>query len=249
MFRASERGSALVYILIAIALLAALTITFMEPSSQQTSAQNTFKSASSIESQVNAIRSAVQECVLSYPKGDKCINAAATGYCTIGSVTDPGARKNYPLDPDSDNYVNATPGKAGNHQVRNIRCPGNNGGNNANHDNHALIFGGSDGKVLPPPPELFEEWEYYSGTDGVFFWTRTSKTDSHLLAALKKLDDKYSECEADIIQTAHPTAGDKDLDSGGARVCPNGSICFRYWMIKNPSAVFNGDADNDESAC
>ena len=34
--RANERGSALVYILIAIALLAALTISFMNPSSNQT---------------------------------------------------------------------------------------------------------------------------------------------------------------------------------------------------------------------
>lgn len=247
--RGAERGSALVYILIAIALLAALTITFMEPSSQQTSSQNTFKTVASIEGQIQTIRSAIQECVLSYPKGDKCINAAAAGYCTIGGVTDAGARKNYPLDPDSTNYTNATPGRSGDHKVKNIRCPGNNGGENANHDNHALIFGGADGKTLPPAPDLFDDWQYYNGTDGVFFWTKTDKTDAYLLAGLKKLDEKYSECEADIIDTSHPAAGDKDLDAAGTRVCPNGSICFRYWMIRNGSAVFNGDADGDEGGC
>ena len=44
----SQKGSALIYILVAIALLAALTASFMRPSSQQTSAQSGFKAVSEL---------------------------------------------------------------------------------------------------------------------------------------------------------------------------------------------------------
>jgi hypothetical protein len=243
MKRKSERGSALIYILIAIALLAVLTITFMEPSSQQTSSQNTFKTLTGMENQVDVIRSAIQECVLSYPQGDSAI--VTTG----GGASDLGARKNYPINPDSNYYASATPGKAGNRDVKNIRCPGNNPGG-VDQANHALVFSSESGKYMPQPPDLFGEWQYYNGTDGIFFWIATSKSDAFLLAALKKLDDKYSECEADVIDTSFPSAGNKDLDSDGTVNCPSGNACFRVWMIMNKAtAVFPGDADNDEASC
>lgn len=223
--RAPEKGSALIYILIAIALLAALTMTFMEPSSQQTSSQNIFKTVSALQGQIDMIRSSVQECVLSYPKGDNTI--ATTG----GSPTDPGARKNYPINPDSDHYTTATPGKSGDQLVRNIRCPGNNPGG-ANKADHELIFTGSDGKYLPPAPDLFEDWQYYNGEDGVFFWTRTTKTDAFITSALTKLDDEFAECEADVVDA---TGGAEDLDSQTpvTTQCAAGSVCFRVWMIAN----------------
>ncbi len=247
--RKAEKGSALVYILIAIALLAALTITFMEPSSQQASSQNTFKTLTEIESQSSMIRAAVQECVLAYPRGDKCINDNPAAYCTTAAGTDPGARENYPINPDSAFYANATPAEAGNRFVRNIRCPGNNPGQTADHDDHELIFTGNDGKYLPPAPDLFNDWQFYNGTDGVFFWTETDKTDAFLLTAMAKLDEKFSECEADIVDTSDAPAGAKDLDSDTTLTCPANNVCFRVWMIKNGSAVFNGDADGDEAGC
>lgn len=247
--RAAEQGSALVYILIAIALLAALTVTFMEPSSQQTTSQNSFRTLSEVESQANVIRSAVQECVLSYPRGDKCINNGSPGWCTTAATTDPAAKKNYPLNPNSAHYVNATPAQSGDRLVRNIRCPGNNGGNNADHDNHELIFTGSSGKFLPPPPELFGDWQYYNETDGVFFWTATSKTDSFITTALTKLDEKFSECEADVIDnSANGTAMDLDSTSAAGATCPANSICFRLWMVTNTASnIYPGDSDGDET--
>lgn len=244
----SESGSALVYILIAIALLAALTVSFMQPSSQQTSSQNTFKTATSVGSQADMIRSTIQECVLSYPKGDQCINGGGPAHCTTAATTDPGARKNYPLNPDSEHYDAATPGQSGNRLVRNIRCPGNNPGETADHDNHEPVFSGDAGKFLPPPPDLFGDWQYYNETDGVFFWVVTDKTDAYLLSALEKMDEKYAECEADVIDTSVAPAGAKDLDSLGVVECPAAHVCFRVWMIKNGSAVFPGDRDGDELA-
>lgn len=227
-----QRGSALVYILIAIALLAALTVTFMEPSSQQTSSQNTFETVSELNSQMGFIRSSVQECVLTYPAGDTSLPA--------GTTNTP-----YPINPSS-SYFTAAPksGAAANDQVRNIMCPGNPGDSN----DHADIYASSSGKFLAPPPSLFEEFVYYNGVDGVFFFTQTDKTDAFLQSAMQKLDDQFSECEADVIDAS---GGEVELTStagGSDPKCPAGSTCFRVWMIMHDTvAHFNGDTDGDET--
>ena len=241
--RKGEKGSALVYILIAIALLAALTVSFMEPSSQQTSSQNTFKTAVALQGQVDIIRSSIQECVLSYPRGDGSIDATGTG-------TDPGASKRYPIKPSSTHYDGppaATVGKTVGILVSDIRCPGDQNG--ANENDHDKIFGGASGKFMAPPPDLFDPWQYYNGTDGVYFWTETDKTDAFILSALEKLDDNYSECEADVIDAS---GGAVDLDSASTAEtqCPSGHVCFRVRMITNePAAEYNGDTDGDEAGC
>jgi len=234
-----ENGSALIYILIAIALLGALTVSFMEPSSQQTSSQNTFKTAVSLQGQVDSIRSAIQECVLSYPQGDSTIDNSSSG-------TDEGARKNYPIKPNSSHYDSpaSTIAKTAAPLVSEIRCPGDQGGPNPN--DHDRIFGGSSGKFMQPPPDLFDPWQYYNGTDGIYFWTKTNKTDAFILSALEKLDDNFSECEADVIDAS---SGAEDLDSDAETECPSGNVCFRVRMITNGTAVWNGDTDGDESGC
>ena len=235
--RFSETGSALVYILVAIALLAALTASFMRPSSQQTTAQSSFNAVSELKSQTEFIRTAIQECVLIYPAGDR--GATGTGGL-IGTANTP-----YPINPSSDYFVGATPAAAANDQVKFIRCPGNPGNNN----DHAEIFSGSSGKFLPPPPTLFEEWEYYNGIDGLFFYTQTDKTDAFLQTAMEKLDTQFSECEADVVDAS---GGAIELTSTAAVAdpkCPNGSTCFRLWVIAQTSNVYNGDTDGDEAAC
>ena len=249
--RTAEKGSALVYILIAIALLAALTVSFMQPASQQTSSQNTFKTVTSVQAQADLIRSAIQECVLSYPKGDRCINDdPSLAHCTTTTTSDPGARENYPINPDSTHYTSATPSRAGNRFVRNMRCPGNNPGDTADHVDHEPIFSGASGKFLPPASDLFGDWQLYNGTDGVFFWTATNKTDAFLLSALEKSDERYAECEADVIDTLFAPAGAKNLDSGGTVNCPANNVCFRVWMLANTATnIYPGDRDSDEAAC
>jgi len=238
--RKGEKGSALVYILIAIALLAALTVSFMEPSSQQTSSQNTFKTAVALQGQVDMIRSAIQECVLSYPQGDITIDNTVSG-------TDPGARKNYPIKPNSTHFTGADVGPTTDPLVSEIRCSGDQNG--ADPNDHDMIFGGSSGKFMQPPPDLFDPWQYYNGTDGIYFWTETDKTDAFILSALAKLDDNFSECEADVIDAS---GGAIDLDSAATAQtqCPDGHVCFRVRMITNePAAEYNGDTDSDEAGC
>lgn len=230
--RKSERGSALVYILIAIALLAALTVTFMEPASQQTTSQNTFNTVTDLNSQVNFIRSAIQECVLTYPAGD-------TGL--IGTTNTP-----YPINPSSSYFAGAPKsGAAANDQVRNLMCPGNPG----NSNDHAEIFTGASGKFMPPPVNLFEQWEYYNGVDGVFFWSRTDKSDAFLQTAMQKLDDQYSECEADIIDASGGLVAMTSTDGAGDPDCPNGSTCFRVWMLTTALATYQAGGEEALAGC
>ena len=219
----SAHGSALVYILIAIALLAALTVTFMQPSGQQTTSQSSFRTTADLESQANQIRAVIQKCVLSFPKGDN-------------NITDPGARKNYPIDPDSTYYNGASPGRSGDQLVKNLRCPGNNPGS-PNEKDHALLFSAISGDFLPPKPDLFNDWEYYNGDGGIFFWTKTDKTDPFIASALEKLDDKFSECEADVIDAR---SGAVNMESGGTK-CPAGNTCFRVIILKGTNTNYFGD--------
>ena len=223
--QSTQKGSAIIYILIAIALLAALTASLLDSPSQQTQSQNRMKTLAEVKSQIDLIRAAVDQCVLVNQKGDVTIDVGA-------SAMDEGAKTRYPIRPDSDHYNGATIGAAGDRLVRNIRCPGNPG----DDQNHAMIFSGTSAKFLPPPPALFEDWQWYNGLDGIFFWTETSKTDAFLSSAMEKLDDEFSECEADIID-ASAGAVDMVSDTGSNSFsCPSGNQCFRVWVILESTA-------------
>lgn len=254
--RHSERGSALIYILIAIALLALLTVSFMEPSSQQTQSQNTFKVVSELQSQAELIRSAVQECVIAHNRGDKTIDNTAGG-------SDIGADHRYPIDPNSDHFLTSTTLPAGNREVKNIRCPGNPGDQPGetiaapgNAVNHAGIFSASSGKFMPPPPALFSEWQWYNGEDGVFFWIGTDKSDAFIGTALDKLEESFADCEADQIDA---TGGAVALDEAATVTCANGLLCFRVWMVADRTRGAGDPEDGvddaaaahfpDEAAC
>jgi hypothetical protein len=146
---------------------------------------------------------------------------------------DEGATIRYPIRPDSDHYTGATIGAATDRLVRKIRCPGNPG----DDQNHTLIFSGTSNKFLPPAPALFNDWQWYNGQDGVFFWTNTTNTDSFILSALSKLDEEYGECEADILD-ATGSALDMVSDTGANSFnCVSGAICFRIWIIGKTGAL------------
>lgn len=212
MKRYSSRGSALIYILIAIALIAALTTMFMQPASQQTRSQNSFKLAAELNGQVQMIRAAIQDCILQYPEGDSGINVA--GY--VGP--------NYPLDADS-TYLDS-PAASGTKDVASIRCPGNNPGA-PNSNQHGEMFGGNSGRFMPATPAMFSPWIYRNGTGmaingvnytGVFFEIRSTATDAFVTEAMQKVDDQFTACEAEYI------AGD------GSNGCPASTQCLRVWV-------------------
>ncbi len=216
-----QSGSALVYILIAIALLAALTASFMQPASQQTTSQNIVKTVSDLKSQAEFLRSSIQECILVYAGGD---------VSTAGTVL---PNTPYPINPSSTYFDTAgfDPGNISTDEAKYIRCPGNPG----TTKNHARIFGATTGKSMPPPPDLFEDWKYYSGPNGVFFYTRSTKTDAFIKTALDRLDDQFSECEADIVTAAGTDVSMTTTATSAA--CPAGNVCFRVWMIARTGAT------------
>lgn len=227
--RRAERGSALVYILIAIALLAALTVAFMGSSSQQTQSQSTFKLVSELNTQIDFIRSSVQECVLTYPGGDNTATAEIAA----------GADHRYPLRPTSAHLT--APGPED--EVRYLKCPGNPG----DAPNHTPLYSGASGKFMPPKPDLFGEWKWYNGKDGVFFWIESTKSDSYIRTALEKLGENYGTCESDMVDNSEGNAAiDMDSDATSFATCPPKSYCFRVWMKPSrttPSpAVYPGKA-------
>lgn len=228
---ANDRGSALIYILIAVALLAALTVSLMEPSGQQAQSQSSTNLVTDISSQTSFISSSISECVLSHPDQDSELTATQ--------------QKNapYPINP-SDPYFDsqsADPVSDPDDSVKWLRCPGNPGGSGSNNQDHVRLFGGVSGKFLPPAPAMFTDWTYYNGADGVFIMTTTTKTDPFITSSMTKLDAKYSHCESEVIDRrglgSINITNDTTPGASGARNCPADSLCFRYWLILKPTAI------------
>ena len=107
------RGNALIYVLVAVALLAALTMAMMRSGGDNAQTQNTFQTVAAIQGQMQSIRSAVQDCILTYSDGE-------AGYAQDN--------KPYPLEPD-DAHLD-TPQANGVKDVQYLRCPGNPGDSN-----------------------------------------------------------------------------------------------------------------------
>jgi hypothetical protein len=226
--KTSQNGSALVYILIAIALLAALTATFMDSSSQQTSSQSSFNTVAELNSQINFIRSAIEECVLTYPAGDTTM--PATNPVGGQSPTRP-----YPLMPISTYLLSPT---VGNSFVKDIRCPGNPG----NSNNHAKIFSGASGKFLPPPVNMFSPWLYVNHSDGIYFFAVTEKTDAFIHTALQKLNEQYATCELQYVDNSAGGAVIQMSPIVGMTPCAAGNRCIVYRILTTPTTVFAGEA-------
>lgn len=213
MFKAphARRGSALVYILIAIALLAALTVTFLDSSStQQARSQNSFRLTADIDGQLNMIKSAIQDCILQYPEGEKDYSPTTN---------------HSPFPPDADDAHQTSPASSGTKLVSAIRCPGNPG----DSTNYQPLFGGSTNRFLPAKPEVLDDWVYRNGTNmsvdgdtvnGVYFLIKSNKSDPYIAEAFQKLDQKYTQCEVDYL----------DSSSSSVAGCPSGYKCLRVWV-------------------
>lgn len=203
------RGSALIYILIAIALIAALTAVFMQPAGQQTRTQNSFKLATELGSQVQMIRAAIQDCILLYPEGDPGIAVANYQFP-------------FPLEGDSTYFPTSPSIRAANKNVEFIRCPGNVAG----AANQKLLFGSESSRFMPATPALFNPWTYRNGSTtidgqtvtGVMFEIRTTASDAYLGEAMQKVDSQFTQCETDYIV------------GNGTNGCANNTQCLRVWV-------------------
>jgi len=213
----SEKGGALIYILIAVALLAALTTTFIQPGGQSARTQNAFKLATQLNSQSRVIRSGIQDCILRYPQGDS-------------DISDDDYYSPYPLNPTSTAFTTSDMTD----QVSLLRCPGTSAA--AGVDDHILIFGGSGefSNYLSPAPKPLGEWTYFNdgkdtpvavdgnNMDGVYYETRAAVVDPSIGEAMTKIDGLMSACEVDHI------VGNADGTNG----CAEDTQCLRFWIIR-----------------
>jgi len=234
-----QKGGALIYILIAIALLAALTSTFLDGGGQSSRTQNAFKTATVLNSQARLIRSALQDCVLRYPEGDS------------GDITDPAPANYidpYPLMPTSTDFSSP----AADNNIERLGCPGTSSG--AGVDDHVSLFSGTGefSSFLPSPPDLMEPWIYFNNNitasagapgynmafNGVFFQIQSDKSDPFIGEAYQKVDELMSSCEVDH-QVGTGTNG-----------CENGHQCLRFWIIRRGGGpTGTADATNGQNPC
>ena len=233
----TQSGSAFVYILIAIALLAALTVTTMQSSSQSSQTQNATKVVSQLNSQIGFIQSAVQECVISHPGGAAGYNTGDNSNNGSGTW---GANAPYPVNPNAAPLMSNDTDR----KVKNIRCPGDHPSSDSN--DHADIFGGSSGRFLPPAPDLFKDWKWYNGKEGVFFWIATEKSDPFIETAFDKLNEKMADCQVDWnTNLGMPADDDGDDAAVSTPDCTTDEKCLRYWMVINSS----GSPVHKETSC
>ena len=232
-----QKGGALIYILIAIALLAALTVSFTQDGGQSSRTQNSFKLASTLTSQSRLVRSAIQDCILRFPEGDGA-DISEVGYI------DP-----YPLNPASTEFTTS----ATNNNVSGLACPGTGVSGNGDVDDHTALFSGSGefSSYLPSPPDLMEDWTYFNGNatggsqiygmdfNGIFFQIQSDKSDPFIGESMQKVDELMAACEVDH------QIGD------GTNGCENNHQCLRFWIIRNGSTGPTGAASttNGQNPC
>lgn len=219
----SQKGGALIYILIAVALLAALTSTLIGGGGQSSRTQNAFKLAQELNSQSRIIRSGIQDCVLRFAKGDG------------DDISEADYNNPYPLNPTSTEFTTAS----ANDYVQYLQCPGTS--ESTGNDDYRDIFGGSGefSGYLPAKPDLMNDWTYFNGDatvhglrlDGVYFQITSSRSDPFIGEAMAKVDNLMAACEVDYI------VGD------GNNSCASGTQCLRYWIIRDTNTAATGGSN------
>lgn len=224
--RPAERGNALLYVFLAVGLLAALTYAYTKDSRENYSAQSGVRLAEELAAQINMIKAAVVQCTLEYPGGGGDMdNSGVINYSD-------NPNNPYPINPSSALILRAPAGctatsnadgclaAAADDDVRNLVCVGAPIG-------EAAIFQGANnqGRFLPPPPAGFSEWVYVNDTSGSpapngkgVYIRITAPDDAAAVQALDRLMSKFSADQA-------------DLNYGGC-----GARCFTAWILRNPGA-------------
>lgn len=215
-----QKGGALIYILIAVALLAALTSTMVGGGGQSSRTQNAFRLGQELNSQSRLIRSAIQDCTLRFTQGDAV------------DISEANYNNPYPLNPSSSEFTSP----AANDNVAFLKCPGTS--SSAGNDDYTDLFGGSGefSGYMPPKPDLMDDWTYFNGDetvegvrlDGVYFQITSNKSDPQVGEAMERIDNLMSACEVDY------------LEGDGSNSCANDYKCLRYWVIRGPNTAATG---------
>lgn len=225
-----QRGSVMIYILVAVGLLAGVTATMMTGSSNQTNNNKGSGITADLKSQLNVIVAAVQECTMTYPNQDGDLTATQ--------------QKNapYPINPKDPYLDDPAAEVVATDEVSYIRCPGNPGTGASGFESQKRIFSGESGKFLPEPPPGFSPWVYYNGVNGVYVMTAALNATVETKKAILAVDIGYNPCQTDVTDL-RGTGSSADLSTdivpgdSGEKSCPGGAICFRHWFVQKASAV------------
>lgn len=180
---ASESGSVLFYIFLAVGLLAALTFAFVGNDRESVTTQSAGRLTEDLYSQIHLIKSAVLECAMEFPNGGGDMD----GDGTIDSADNPN--NPYPVNPS---FADNPYGPAANDNVRNLTCTG------ASSAAEAAMFSGANtkGRSLPQPPGGFGEWLYINDAAGVRIRI-TGPNEAATVQALTRLDQRFASCQID----------------------------------------------------
>lgn len=191
--RSRQTGSAIIYVLMAIGLLAALTFAITSDNVGSTTNQSGARMAEDLYSQINLIKSTIVECTMVYPAAGRDYDADGD----IDQIDHPNMP--YPLTPMHAN--NPYDDTFTTDQVRNLTCTG------APNAAAAAMFSGIGvkGRFLPPMTNGFTDWLYVSDTDGVRIET-TYDASGEAAEAVKRIRKRMAPCETDL-----------NFDSCGAR--------------------------------
>lgn len=186
--RGREKGSVLFYIFLAVGLLAALTFSFVNSSTENTTTQNAYRAAEELYGQSTLIRAAILECTIQYPGGGGDID----GDTDIDADDNPNSP--YPVEPT---MVDNPHGVAGDDTVANLTCTGAPTG-------EEVMFGANTlgkSRFLPPPVSGFGDWVYHNDATGVYITVTASGSSAATLNALSRIESKFAACEADVSGT------------------------------------------------
>lgn len=199
MCKSKNSGNALLYVFMAVGLLAALTYSFTKGTKENYSTQNAAKAAEELYVQANLIKSSIVQCTNEYVEGGGDLNSDGI------FNEDDNANTPFPLEPNNGLIENAPAGcvvqgntagcvsVAENNNVRNLSCIGAPLG-------EAYMFSGTNnsGAFLPQPPSGFEEWTYKNDSNGVYIQIIGKAKNATANMTVQRLKDKYSNCQSDI---------------------------------------------------
>ncbi len=179
----NQNGSVILYIFIAIGLLAALTLSLVNTSSEDKTSARAAQISEALYTQAESIRSAVMECSVSYPDGGGDLDSD-------GDIdTDDNNNSPYPLSPTD---ANNPGGAAADSTLQYLKCPGAPSG-------EELVYGAARGRFLPNPPAGFTDWVYTNHSVNNNVYIRTYGDDSMATQlALENLVKRFGNCEAEL---------------------------------------------------
>ena len=193
-----ECGSVLLYIFVAIGLLGALTMSFVNSSTEDLTSERASRAAEQLYNQILMVSAAIQECTISYPNGGGDLDADGD----IDTSDNPNSP--YPLSPSDP--LNPG-GAAANDYIDQIKCPGAPAG-------EELIFDISEGRFPPKAPVQFAAWEYYNGGVSpnrvVQFWTSAPTSSKYQDIAFDIVDRRFAPCQ--VVKNTTTTPGTTYLE-------------------------------------